>query len=106
MRSSQVVVPRYALLALTAVWLSSDVDPVRAAVTRQLPQLSQCSEDAPVMDITSNTCLSCSASSGLIPDTSVTDIYGNPLTCKCDIGYIKISQSCVSSPLCFVYPSL
>lgn len=112
MRSAHTVAaPRHALFAVLAIWLSffssnynnNNSNFVGAVVTKELLQLSQCSASAPVMDITSNSCLSCSAASGLVPDTSTTDIYGNPLSCKCNVGYVQIDNACVSTIICIYY---
>lgn len=58
-----------------------------------------CDPTQQYLDISSLGCTACGTNK--VPDTSVVDMYGNPLQCKCAPGFKETSTSCtdlVSSP--------
>jgi hypothetical protein len=45
-------------------------------------------------DSTSHSCKYCATASGQTADTSSRNIYGDPVQCKCAIGYVKSTNDC------------
>ena len=59
--------------------------------TKEIRPITTCLSSE-YFDITRNNCTACtnSAASGLVPDVSSLDVYGNAIACKCDTGFVEI----------------
>lgn len=55
---------------------------------------SACSSSSSYFSISSNTCTQCNANLGLLPDMTYLDVYGNPKSCTCAPGYIRVENNC------------
>lgn len=60
--------------------------------TRELTPLTTCTAES-YFDITRNNCTACTAL-GQVPDTSHLDVYGNAISCACDVGYLAETNRC------------